>query len=219
MRKLSAVLLAVLLFLGPAASVAGETPAWSVKPPKTEKVIAEETKVVRWEGSTDLDMLKQVRSDLESATAKDSKIKVLKVYLASGGGPVITSLEIARLIRAASDKGLIVEVHGEMLVASGGTFVLAAGTPGRRYVSKSVLVLVHGVQAGGYGGGSCKDYVAEPKTEDDKAINAILRLLRNAYVLYTKKPVAEVEKWLTCGNEQVGAGDLAVTLGLADKVE
>ena len=58
---------------------------------------------VRWEGVTDLDMLKQVRADLDAAV-KD-RVKTLRVTLTSPGGPVITSLEIARLVRDASDKG------------------------------------------------------------------------------------------------------------------
>jgi len=160
-------------------------------------------------------MLKQVRTDIEYATAKDSKIKVLKFYLLSGGGPVITSLEIARTIRKASDAGLAVEIHAEGLCASGCTWVLASGTPGHRYITRSALFLVHPIQSNG----TCIAYVEKAKTEDEKITNALLHIARDAYAKYTKRPPAEVEDWLSCGQERAGGGDLAVSLGMADKLE
>jgi len=128
-------------------------------------------------------------------------------------------LEIARLVRDASDKGLVVEFHAEALCASGCTFVLAAGTPGHRFISKWALFLVHPIQGGGFGGGSCIEHSDNPKTQDEKAINAIYDLMRDSYVRYTGQTPAQVEVWLTCGNEQVGGGALAVTLNIADVAE
>jgi ATP-dependent protease ClpP protease subunit len=190
--------------------------AWEKKPAGTSATADPDTvKSVRWEGSTDNDMLKLAREAVEAATAKDSKIKVLRVSIISGGGPVITSLEIARLLRDASEKkGLIVEIHAEALCASGCTWVLAAGTPGHRYMSAWALFLVHPPQRSG-----CMEYADEAKTEDAKITNALLDLLRDSYIRYTGASKADVEKWLTCGNEQVGRGDLAVKLGFADKAE
>jgi ATP-dependent protease ClpP protease subunit len=151
---------------------------------------------------------------------KDSKIKVLKVFLVSGGGPVISSLEIARLVRNASEKGLIVEFHAEALCASGCTFVLAAGTPGHRFISKFALFLVHPPQGGGgFGPPSCMNHVDDAKSQDDKVTNVILDLMRDSYIRFTGKTPAEVEVWITCGNEQVGEGDLAVKLNMADATE
>ncbi len=36
---------------------------------------------------------------------------------------------------------------------------------------------------------------------------------------FTGKDKATVEDWLTCGKERVGRGQLAVDMGIADKVE
>jgi len=199
--------------------LAFQATAWETKK-VVEKVVDPDTvKTVRWEGETDLDMLKQVRSDLD--IPKDSKVKTLYVNLLSPGGPVVTSLEIARLVREAHDKnGLTVEIHASALCASGCTFVLASGTPGSRYIAQYTLFLVHSIQAGGgWGPAVCVEHSDEAKSQEDKARNILLDIMRDSYVRYTKTDPATAEKWLTCGNEQVGQGDLAVTLGFADKVE
>jgi len=168
---------------------------------------------VRWEGITDLDMLKQVRADLDSA-AKDH-VKTLRVSLTSPGGPVITSLEIARLVRDASDKGLVIEIHAVAICASGCTFVLASGTPKHRFISRWALFLVHPPQQGG----ECVKRVADPQTPDEKVSDVLLDLMRDHYVRYTGAEPSQAEAWITCGNEQVGNGDLAYKLNMADASE
>ena len=175
---------------------------------------------VRWEGSTDYNMLKQARGDLELAVAL--KAKKLNVTITSGGGPVLTSLEIARLVRDTSEKtGLVVEIHATALCASGCTFVLASGTPGHRYISQWALFVVHSMQmsAGFMEAPTCVSYITDPKTQDDKATDVVLRLMRDSYTRYTKADPDTVEKWITCGNEQVGRGDLALRMGFVDQVE
>ena len=211
MKRFLAAFLALALLGSPA--VAGE---WKTPPPQAQVAQADDTLEVLWEGETDLDMLKQVRIDIRRA-AVDNK-KVLAVTLLSPGGPVITSLEIARQIKLARERGLIVRIHGIALIASGATFVLAAGTPGQRSISKYTFFLVHPPQGSNYGGATCLNVVPEPKDVVDKAINAILRLMRDMYMEFTKKSQEEVEKWLTCGNEIVGSGELALSLGMADEV-
>lgn len=183
-------------------------------------VSSETVKVVRWEGSTDGDMLKQARSDIADATAKDSKIKTLRVSIMSGGGPAFTSMGIARIVREASDKGLIVEIHAEELCASGCTFVLASGTPGHRYMGKYALLLVHGLQDGSmFGTPTCIEHVDAPKTQEEMIDNGLYDLLRDGYARYTGVAPAEIEKWLTCGDERVGTGELAVKMHIADVAE
>ncbi len=206
-------LLAVVLALSFAS------PAFAWKTPSAEQVKTDEVSVVRWEGDTDLDMLHRVISDIERA--KDGKKKVLRATLLSGGGPVITSLEIAREVHKASEDGLIVEIHGTGMIASGATWVLAAGTPGKRFVGQWTAVLVHALQVGGgfFSPPSCGSFKQEAKNETDKLINALLLIMRDAYVHYTGKAPETVEEWLSCGFEQAGSGKLAVELGLADKVE
>lgn len=189
--------------------------AWE-KPISTQ-LSADKIMEVTWEGEINEEFMRSARRDLRTAT--DGKYKVLKVTLNSPGGSVIESLEIARLIRNTSDRGLIVEIHGVALIASGATWVIAAGTPGSRFISRWALVLMHPPQRGGMFGRSCVSYVTPAVTEDDKIANAILDLMRDHMVRYTNKDVKEIERWLTCGNEQAGDGTLAVTLGLVDAVE
>jgi len=212
-------LLALVLFLWLPSCV----PVWSVEawePAKTKEEVKrdESIKEVLWQGGTDEDMLKQVREDISNAR-DDKKIKTLKVTLLSPGGLVVTALEIARLVRKASDAGLVVEIHAVALCASGCTFVLAAGTPGKRFISSEAFFLVHAPQQRGYASSECVKYVPDPKTVDDKITNVILDMLRDAYIKYTGHKAAEVETWLTCEKEIVGPGTLAVAMGIADKTD
>src|SRR6266481_3817073 len=102
MKRLIA-LLSVCALLSTSSAIAWES---SKQPDDVDKTVKE----VLWEGVCDLDMLHQVRSDLKSAQ-NDKDIKTLKVTLVSPGGPVVTCLEIARLVRRASDvKKLTVEI-------------------------------------------------------------------------------------------------------------
>ena len=164
-------------------------------------------------------MMHKIQNDLK--WAKDEKVKVLKVTLMSPGGPVITSLEAARLVRDASESGLVIEIHAVGLCASGCTLVLAAGTPGKRYISKSALFLLHAVQTGGgfFSAPTCAEYKPEPKDEGERIVNALLNIMRDSYVRFTGKTPLEVEKWLSCGYEIVGSGSEAVGLGVADVLE
>ena len=171
--------------------------------------------IVRWEGATDLDMYHQVQKDLALAVKKH--IQVLTVSLSSPGGPVLTSLEIAKLVRDTEETtGLIVEIHASMICASGCTFVLAAGTPGHRYIAREILFLVHSMHNSTE---ECTVYVPDPKTQDDKATDLTFDLMRSAYMRYTGRSLAEVTHWTTCGEELVGKGNLAVMLNMADRTE
>lgn len=208
-------LLAALLVLGLPVS---STPAaeWKTPPQSTVEQKVEDTLYVSWTGETDVDMLKQAQIDIRRALL-DRK-RMLSVTLLSPGGPVITSLEIARQVWLAREKGLVVEIQCVALCASGATFVLAAGTPGKRYISRYTFFVVHSVQQVSFDSRECLGVVSEPKTAQEKAINTILRIMRDYYMLFTGKPQSEVEFWLTCGNEQIGMGELAVSLGIADAV-
>ncbi len=208
-RFLTAVLILVLAL--PLTAAEWTTPA----PKKEGAVAAQEALSVLWEGLTDLDMLHQVRLDL--ARAREEK-KTLSVTLLSPGGPIITSIEIGRQIWLARQKGQVVEIHGVGLVASGATLVLASGTKGKRFISEHALVVVHPIQSRGFMSSQCVTFSEQPKDEGERVANAIMVIMRNVYMKFTEKSQGEVEKWLTCGNEQAGGGALAVTLGMADAV-
>ncbi len=169
---------------------------------------------VRWEGQTDMTMLHQVQEDLDQA-AKNN-IGILKVSLSSPGGPVLTSLAIAKLVRDTEEKtGLIIEIHASIMCASGCTFVLASGSPGHRYIDKEILFLVHPMQSDG----GCVVHVPLPLTQEDKATDVLFDLMRTAYIRYTGHSLKDVTEWTTCGKELVGKGDLALVLNMADKLE
>jgi ATP-dependent protease ClpP protease subunit len=192
--------------------------AWDAPAPKKEVEVDKSVKEVRWQDACDMDMLKAAREDISSAR-NDKDVKTLRVSIMSPGGPVITCLEIARLVREASKAGLVVEVHAQAFCASGCTFILAAGTPGKRFIGAGAFYLVHPPQAGGFGSAECVAHVAEPKTVEDKVKNTLLDMLRDRYVEYSGRPAKEVEEWLTCEHERVGLGALAVAMGLADATE
>ena len=167
---------------------------------------------VEWTGFIGPDMAEQVRRDLEAAKSCD----VLRVSLFSPGGSVFDTLRITGFMENAKEQGLIIEVHGHTLIASGATFVLAAGSAGHRRVAEGTVVLVHGIQAGWYG---CIDYKPNPETEDQKLLNVIYERMVIEYSKLSGKPIKETWGWLVCSNAQAGDGHLLVNLGLADRVE
>ena len=114
---------------------------------------------------------------------------------------------------------MVVETRAEGWCASACTFIIASGTKGNRTIDPYTFTLVHPIQRGGMFGSSCVEHVKEPKEANDKAGNATLDLARDIYMKATGKDKATVEKWLTCGNEQAGQGQLLVDLGMADRVE
>ncbi len=177
-----------------------------------------DTMVVRWEGESDIDMLRQVERNLNMATTEG--YRVLRVDLTSPGGPIITSMEIARQIRRAVDNGLIVEIHARVIVASGGTFILAAGSPGRRFVAEGTLVVMHGLQSNGFMTPlHCVEPPDNPQTEREKVLKTLTDEMVKAFSRYTRRSPDEVRGWLKCGQERAGSAALAVELGLADRQE
>ena len=167
---------------------------------------------VEWTGFIGPDMAEQVRRDLEAAQSCD----VLRVDLYSPGGSVFDTLRITHFMEQAKVEGLIIEIRGHTLIASGATFVLAAGSAGSRSVAPGTVVLVHGIQAGWYG---CIDWKPNPITEDQKLLNVIYERMVIEYSKLSGKPIKETWGWLVCSNAQAGDGHLLVNLGLADRVE
>lgn len=187
-------------------------------------------KTVTWEGSTDIEMLHQAQADLKDLQAGDKIV----INLVSPGGPVITSLEIARLVRNTANRGVIVEIHGNTIIASGATFVFAAGSKGYRYMTKPTLFLVHPIQVGGgFGPPMCVDRKwaqensaseqvrekAAGLTQEQKIILMLINEMEESYMASLGQTRANVQAWLVCGDERVGNAKLAVEMGFADKIE
>ena len=147
--------------------------------------------------------------------------KVFRIDLNSPGGEVVAGIDLIRQIEKAREQGQIVEFHGGGLVASMATIVIAAGSPGHRYVYLYALVVVHGVQVseGPFGGRECFFPVAPLTTERDKIGSALIDTMATLMSKYTGKPVEVTKSWMKCGNEQYGNGLLLVRLGLADHLE
>ena len=174
-----------------------------------------------WFGEIDEGFATKVREDLRKAHEK--QCKPFQAALMSPGGSVIWSVEISQEIKRARLKGLIVEIHGRSLVASGALTVISAGSPGHRFIARNSLIVVHAVRRGGGFGGPpiCIDLntLAGKNDEDAKVIRALLYMDITEVAENTGKPWLTVASWFTCGNEQAGPGMLLVQLGLADMEE
>lgn len=176
---------------------------------------------VKWQGSTNLKMLEQVQKDMSG------QCDVVVASLFSGGGPVDTSIEIAQEIRRARKRGVTVEIHGRAIVASGGVIVLAAGTPGHRYIARNSLTVLHGLQVGSFFGSECYD--GEDLTSNDNDFDlteefaAILsqnvEQIVYEMVLAGANEEAAREAWTSCYGEYVGDGSSLIELGIADHLE
>ena len=171
--------------------------------------------VTRWEGMIQADFVQQVRDDLSKAQG----CKVLRVELLSPGGSVIHTLEAVHAMREAEATGLIIEIHGGALIASGATFVLGAGSRGHRYARRFSLALVHGVQRASMFSQACYEFNPEAKSDEDKITNHLIQMLIQEYALITGKSLGEISEWLKCGNSQIGYGTMLVKLGIADHDE
>lgn len=176
---------------------------------------------VKWTGPIEWSFFTKVQVDLDVALT--AKCETLNVALLSPGGSVIWSVETSQEIKRARKKGLIVAIHGRSLVASGATLVLAAGSPGHRFIAHNTLALLHGVQrSGGFmEPPTCVDFRTLPAKADEEAIvlRRILVLIISELSDSVNKPFPVVEQWFRCGKEQAGPGSLLVTLGIADKEE
>jgi ATP-dependent protease ClpP protease subunit len=164
-----------------------------------------------WTGFIGMEMRQQAQNDLEAASGCD----VLVISLYSPGGSVFDTLEMVRLVEQAKRTGLVVEIRGHTLIASGATFLLGAGSPGHRYVEPETLVLIHGIQVGWYG---CQDHKAVPMSENELFLNTVYEQMAMTYARLSGRSIRETWGWLECGNAQAGNGWLLKNLGLADHV-
>ena len=170
------------------------------------------------EGEVDLDMYNKVLGTLKYAKAVHANKLVIDIV--SPGGNALLGAGMSRDLRKASDEGLVVEIHAHDLCASMCTFLLGSGTPGYRYIESHTVYLVHPMQVGSmFGPPECMDHVKDTKDVSDKLSDMLIKELHRQYQQFSGKDKATVDGWLTCGQEQVEGGELAVKLGLADKVE
>ncbi len=178
---------------------------------------AQEVKQLKIDGIIGLTVLDDVRKVVQDI--QTNKIKKLDVQIISPGGDAIIGFTVSHMLRNLSNTGVIVEVHAYGMCASACTWILASGTPGHRFIDKYTFVLVHPVQSYKNGEVRCVAFIRDPKNVDDRIDNLYLTIARDLYMEFTGHSKETVEAWLTCGREQVGEGQLAVTLGMADKVE
>jgi len=175
----------------------------------------------RWVGEVDKFFAERVRDDLQAA--QEAKCRKLTIVLMSPGGSVIWSVEASQEMKRARAKGLILEIHGRSLVASGATLIIAAGSPGSRFIASNSLTLIHGVQRGGgfLEPPICVDLpsIAMQNNEEAKILRRVLTMIVSELSDSINKKFAEVEQWFRCGKEQAGPGSLLVELGIADKEE
>ncbi len=71
------------------------------------------------------------------------KVKYVVVYLNSPGGDLFEGLAVGQYMRELEAKGWTFEVRVNGLAASAASIILAAGTPGKRYMSKYAFLMVH----------------------------------------------------------------------------
>ena len=207
MLKLASILLAVSVALGSAFY----TIAYYVYP--VQPNVCE----VRWEDEIASTFTVKVREDLEKAKA--AKCKKLVIWLLSPGGSVVHTFETVRLMEQAKKHNLILEVHGNTFVASGATFVLAAGSRGYRFIDTNAIYLIHPPRRGGmFQEPTCLELKETPKNEDDAVVNELVKAMARWYSKLSRKSYEEALSWIKCGTWATGA-KVAIARGLADREE
>lgn len=169
---------------------------------------------VAWTGSVDA-FFDEARAQLQAAAICEK----LTITLLSPGGSVFATVELSQLIKERRAAGTIVEIHGRSLVASGATVLLAAGTPGYRFIKKRTFAVVHGVQRISPFGQVCVAYNPSATSDTDRLDNHHVIVMAQEYADSTHQPLAVTLKWLECAEAHIGNGDMLVNLHIADKVE
>jgi ATP-dependent protease ClpP protease subunit len=209
MTKLASILLAVSVAFGSAFYSADiYRKLYPVRPNVCE---------TRWEDEIGSTFVEKVRGDL--GKAKDAKCKKLTIRLLSPGGSVILTFEAVRLMTQAKKEGLVLEIHGDTLVASGATFVLAAGSRGYRFIDRNAVYFIHPPRRGGmFTEPKCVGLKDAPKDEDEGIDNVIVIQMAKWYQKLSGKSYEEALSWVKCGTWASGS-KVAIVRGLADREE
>jgi ATP-dependent Clp protease protease subunit len=145
-----------------------------------------------------------------NAFDEDGKLRPMNLYISTYGGNADDMFAIYDMMNITKEKCDIVTI-GLGKVMSAGTLVLAAGTKGKRRITKHCRVMIHSVAAGSYGNlHNLTNEIETIKEQQDKYINALVN--------NTNMTKRQVQKLLDRKvNVYLSAAE-AVEYGIADEI-
>jgi len=145
-----------------------------------------------------------------NAFEEDGSLKPIGFYISTYGGNADDMFAIYDMMNITKEKCAI-ETTGIGKVMSAGTLLLAAGTKGKRKITRHCRVMIHSVAAGSYGNlHNLQNEMETIKDQQDKYTNAIV-----ANTSMTKR---QVQKLLDRKINVYLSAEEAVEYGIADEV-
>jgi len=137
-------------------------------------------------------------------------LAVIVIYLNSPGGEVFEGLGFAQLMLDLQSKGITIEVRCYGLAASAAAIILAAGSPGHRYIADCSFVMVHELWVFKLFSVQSVSQVEKEAKVMRKVQNAIIQMLANR----TKLSPEELKR--RCAAETWISAQQAIEWGFAD---
>jgi ATP-dependent Clp protease protease subunit len=145
-----------------------------------------------------------------NAFEEDGSLKSMNFYVSTYGGNADDMFAIYDMMNITKEK-CDIETIGLGKVMSAGTLILAAGTKGKRKITKHCRVMLHSVAAGSYGNlHNLQNEMETIKHQQDKYINALV-----ANTSMTKR---QIQKLLDRKINVYLSAEEAVEYGIADEV-
>jgi len=145
-----------------------------------------------------------------NAFNEDGSLKSINFYVSTYGGNADDMFAIYDMMNITKEK-CDIETVGLGKVMSAGTLVLAAGTRGKRKITKHCRVMIHSVAAGSYGNlHNLQNEMETIKHQQDKYVNAL--------VANTNMTKRQVQKLLDRKINVYLSAEEAVEYGIADEV-
>ena len=154
---------------------------------------------------------------LEKNIAHRSKIseeeiaKKIEMYVSTHGGSAAEMFSILDVMESIKIKGCDIKTFGIGKVMSAGVPILAAGTPGERYIGKNCRVMLHSVTSGSVGTiFNMENELKEIKWIQDRYIECLAG--------YTKMSKSKIKKLFRSQKDIYISSKQAIKLGIADKI-
>lgn len=154
---------------------------------------------------------------MEDIKAQIGKGESLKLILKSPGGSVIEGFAMADMLAA---HGAEVEIIGTGIVGSIATMIFAAGTKGKRKLTKNAFFMIH--KPSSWGGGTADDLRSEAKildTMDARIVSNYVDLIEsNNKLIDGSREATEMQLRAWMAEEKWFNAQEAVAVGLADAI-
>ena len=135
----------------------------------------------------------------------------INLYVSTHGGSASDMFSILDVMELIKKRTCDISTHGIGKVMSAGVPILAAGTPGKRFVGKNCRIMLHSVTAGSVG----TIFNMENELEE-------IRWIQERYIEclsgYTKLTKSKIKKILKTQRDVYISSEEAIKLGIADEI-